>query len=49
MGQEEEARFAYGPKGDVTACSSLGTQKFRVHRDLIPFLDVPLKAVRAKK
>jgi hypothetical protein len=48
LGKVEEVRFAYGPRTDVTACSSLGSQKFHVHHDLVPFLDVPLKMVLKK-
>lgn len=48
VGHEEQVRFDYGPAGNLIACSTQGTQKFRVHRDLLPFLDVSLKSVLAK-
>jgi hypothetical protein len=47
-GREETLRFDYGRGGDISACSSLGTQKFRVHRDLLKYLDIPLRNVLAK-
>jgi len=46
-GREETVRFLYGKAGgDITACSSLGTQEFKVHHDMLPFLDVSLKSIK---
>jgi len=47
-GREEILRFNYGKAGDVAACSSARTMKFRVHHDLLQFLDIPMKSVLAK-
>ncbi len=46
-GREEVLRFNYDRAGDVAGCSTLGTQKFRVHRDLVKYLDVPVRKVLA--
>ncbi len=48
-GYTERVRFEFGKSGNVLACSTLGTQEFEVHRDVLPFLDVPVKSVLAKK
>jgi hypothetical protein len=46
--KEETVRFDYGRRGNLKACSTLGTQQFEVHHDLLPFLDVPLLRVVGK-
>lgn len=48
-GREETLRFAYGRAGSMAACSSLGTQRFVVHRDLLPFLDIPVTKVLSSR
>jgi hypothetical protein len=47
-GREERLRFYYGQGPDLVACSSVRRAKFRVHQDLLQFLDIPLKAVLAR-
>lgn len=46
-GREETVIFDYGRGGDVAACSTARTMKFRVHRDLVKYLDVSPKALLA--
>lgn len=46
-GREETLRFDYGRGGDVAGCSTLGSQKFRVHRDLVKYLEIPVGKVLA--
>lgn len=43
--KDEELRFQYGAQGDLTGCSTRGTQKFRVHRDLVKYVDIPIRKV----
>ncbi len=47
-GREEVLRFSYGKKGDVEACSSARSAKFKVHHDLVKYLEMPLKALLTK-
>jgi hypothetical protein len=47
-GREEALRFDYGRGGDIAACSTLRRSKFRVHRDLLKYLDVPARALAGK-
>lgn len=47
-GREEAVHFDYGKGGDIAACSTARTMKFRVHRDLLKYLEVPAKALASK-
>lgn len=47
-GRQEVVRYAYGATGDVIACSSLGAQEFKVHRDMVPYLEINAKSLLAK-
>jgi hypothetical protein len=47
-GRQEVVRFAYGPAGDVLACSSMGAQEFKVHRDMVPYLEITPKSILKK-
>lgn len=46
-GREETVIFDYGRGGDIAACSTARTMKFRVHRDLVKYLDVSPRALLA--
>jgi hypothetical protein len=48
LGKVSEIRFAYSPNSDLTACSTRGSQKFRIHRDFLPYLDISTKNVLPK-
>lgn len=47
-GREESLRFDYGRGGDISACSTGRSMKFRVHRDLLKYIDVQPRALIAK-
>jgi len=47
-GRQEVVRYAYGPAGDVLACSSLGAQEFKIHRDMIPYLEISAQSLLEK-
>ncbi len=47
-GREESVRFDYGRAGDIAACSTSRTMKFRVHRDLLRYLDISAKSLARK-
>lgn len=47
-GREETVHFDYGRSGEVAVCSTARTMKFRVHRDLVKYLDVPAKSLVVK-
>jgi len=47
-GREEIVRFDYGRGGDIAACSTSRSMKFRVHRDLLKYLDVPAESLTKK-
>lgn len=44
-GREETVIFDYGRGGDIAACSTARNMKFRVHRDLVKYLDVSAKSL----
>lgn len=46
-GREETVVFDYGRGGDIAACSTARSMKFRVHRDLVRYLDVNPKSMLA--
>jgi hypothetical protein len=47
-GREESVRFDYGRGGEIAVCSTARTMKFRVHRDLLKYLDVSAKSLATK-
>ena len=47
-GKEEALRFDYGKGGMIMACSTGRSSKYRVHRDLLQYLDLSAKSVTAK-
>ncbi len=47
-GKKEEIFFQYGKKGPLTACSTARDALFTVHRDFLPYLEVPVKKLLEK-
>ncbi|HEY8280349.1 MAG TPA: DUF4340 domain-containing protein [Bdellovibrionota bacterium] len=43
--RDETLRFDYGRSGEVSACSTARRTKFRVHHEIVRYLDVPASAV----